>query len=63
MLQLEEISPNSLCSDAVGDVSFESKGIEHDYDQICLKIQIHPLHFVVKNLLEQNYLGYGGNSN
>ena len=29
---LEEISPHSGSSEAVGDVSFESKGIEQDFD-------------------------------
>jgi len=31
VFQLEEISPNSIHSEA-GDVSFESKGIEQEFD-------------------------------
>ena len=58
---LEEISPHSQHSEA-GDVSFESKGIEQDFDQICLKVSIHPLHFVVKNLLQQYFKRNGGGS-
>lgn len=61
VLHLEEISPNSMHSEA-GDVSFESKGIEQEYDQICLKVCLHPLHFVVKNLLSQHFKKNGGGS-
>lgn len=43
-------------------MSFESKGIEQDFDQICLKVAIHPLHFVVKNLLATQFKKHGGGS-
>lgn len=59
ILFLEEISPHSLCSEA-GDVSFESKGIEQDYDQICLKVHLHPLHHVIRSLLETHFKKNGG---
>ena len=61
MIHLEEISPHSIHSEA-GDVSFESKNIEQEYDQICLKVCLHPLHFVVKNLLATHFKKNGGGS-
>lgn len=60
VMHLEEVSPNSCLCSEVGDVSFESKGIEQEYDQICLKVSLHPLHFVIKNLLATHFKKNGG---
>lgn len=52
---LDEFSPKSpwnFSEGGPGNVSFESRVFEQDFDQICLKVCLHPLHFVVKELLE-----------
>ena len=58
---MEEFSPHSQHSQA-GEVSFESKNMEQDYDQICLKVHLHPLHLAAKNILGDYFLRYGGSS-
>lgn len=52
----------SQYTEAAGDVSFESKGIEQDYDQICLKVNLHPLHHVARNLLNDHFAQNGGST-
>lgn len=59
-LSVDDIMPSSDHSDQAGDVSFESKFIEQDYDQICLKVHLHPLHHVAKSLLSDHFKKNGG---
>lgn len=40
---------------ALGDVSFESKGLELNFDQVLIKVCLHELHLPVKNALKRYF--------
>jgi hypothetical protein len=47
---------------AAGDISFESKETSHDFDYVCIKVHLHPMHHVVASMLETYLITNGGNS-
>ena len=49
------MSPEQQITDSseAGDVSFESKIMDHNYDQIGIRATANPYHFDIKNLLSQ----------
>ena len=61
-----EINSNHLMVDMPedGGVSFESKETSTlDYDQVCLKVCLHPLHFIMKKTLQTYYQQNGITNN
>lgn len=57
---MEEISPVNNFSMEAGNVSFESINCELDFDQLCLKNHVSPLHFAIQQQLEDFVMKNGG---